>query len=207
LQFVNLAKLETILRSIPDIKLDRLKEALLRKKEILATPLLCVVLTVSAFASDKATHWVGTWATSAEMGDTASAPPAPGFTDCTLRQIVHVSIGGTKIRVRFSNTYGTTGLTIPSAHVALSASGSAIQPGSDKALTFHGSPSVTIPPGAMIYSDPLEFNLAPLSDLVVTIRLIGVPEVIDHGKSGYLADVGDVDTMARYAIEHGLDEE
>jgi glycosyltransferase involved in cell wall biosynthesis len=29
----------------------------------------------------------------------------------------------------------------------------------------------------------------------------GVPEVIEHGKSGYLADVGDVDTMARYAIE------
>src|SRR5205085_4545065 len=108
----------------------------------------------------------------------SNAPPAPGFTDSTLRQIVRVSIGGKQIRVRFSNTYGATGLTIPSAHVGLSAGHSAIQPGSDKALMFHGSPSVTIPPGALVYSDPLDFNLAPLSDLAVTIRLTGAPDAV-----------------------------
>jgi lysophospholipase L1-like esterase len=60
--------------------------------------------------------------------------------------------------------------------VALSAGLSAIKPGTDKALTFHGNPFVTIPPGASLYSDPIDFDLAPLSDLVVTIRLNGSPE-------------------------------
>jgi len=60
----------------------------------------------------------------------------------------------------------------------MSAGASAIKPESDKALTFHGDSSVTIPPGAMIYSDPLDFDLAPLSDLTVTVRLNGVPEAV-----------------------------
>jgi lysophospholipase L1-like esterase len=150
----------------------------LSQKILIAHLLVLLTFTGLSNAAKSKTHWVGTWATSAQMGDATNAPPAPGFTDSTLRQIVRVSIGGKQIRVRFSNAYGTTGLTIPAAHLALSAGHSAIQPGSDKALTFHGSASVTVPPGALVYSDPLDFNLAPLSDLVVSIRLTGVPDVI-----------------------------
>jgi glycosyltransferase involved in cell wall biosynthesis len=40
----------------------------------------------------------------------------------------------------------------------------------------------------------------------IATRTGGVPEVIEHGTSGYLADVGDVDTMARYAVELLSDE-
>ena len=150
----------------------------MKQQRLIFTSLLLLGLTVPVFAKKKTPHWVGTWATSAQMEDASNAPPAPGFTDSTLRQVVRVSIGGQRIRVRFSNAYGTTGLTIPAAHVALSAGHSAIQPGSDKALTFHGNASVIIPPGAIIYSDALDFDLAPLSDLVVTIRLNGVPDAI-----------------------------
>ncbi len=149
-----------------------------RQAQFLTSALFCVVLTASAFAKDKTPHWVGTWASAPQAIEPNSVPPPPGFSDSTLRQIVHVSIGGHKIRVRFSNAYGTTGLTIPSAHVAVSAGDGKIRPESDKALTFHGSPSLTIPPGAPMYSDPLDFDLAPLSDLVITIRLNGVPEEI-----------------------------
>jgi lysophospholipase L1-like esterase len=151
----------------------------LKKQRIsLVTPLICIVLTVSALAKDKTPHWVGTWATAPQAVEPNSVPPAPGFDDSTLRQIVHVSIGGHRIRVRFSNAYGTSGLMIPSAHIALSAGDGKIRSESDKALTFHGNPSVTIPPGAPMDSDPLDFDLAPLSDLVITIRLNGVPEDI-----------------------------
>jgi lysophospholipase L1-like esterase len=123
-----------------------------------------------------ATQWVGTWATSPQAGDAGNAAPAPGFENSTLRQIIHVSIGGAQIRVRFSNAFGTTPLTISSAHVALSAgSGSAIKPESDKALMFNGLASVTIPPGALEISDALDFTLAPMSDLVVTIHLPAGP--------------------------------
>src|SRR5260370_29632175 len=90
--------------------------------------------------------------------------------------MVHVSIGGKQIRIRFSNAFGATVLTISSAHVALAAGRSAIKPGSDRPLTFHGQACVIIPPGAPTYSDPLDFDLGPLSDLAVTIHLAGVPE-------------------------------
>src|SRR5262249_4239866 len=50
------------------------------------------------------------------------------------------------------------------------------------------------------------FGLAALEAMACKVVPIatrggGVPEVIVHGKSGYVADVGDVETMARYAIE------
>jgi len=128
--------------------------------------------------ADHSHHWVGTWASAPQPGDEATAPPTPGFTDSTIRQIVHVSVGGKLIRVRFSNAFGNAPLNIPSAHVALAAGGSAIKPASDRALTFRGVSAVTIPAGALIYSDPLPFELAPLSDLAVTIYLAGVPQKI-----------------------------
>ena len=131
-----------------------------------------------ADAADKSHHWVGTWASAPQLADEGNLPPAPGFADSSIRQIVHVSLGGKSIRVRFSNAFGSTPLAITSAHVALSAGGSRIKPTTDHALTFHGVPSVTIPPGALIYSDPLSFDLAPLSDLVITLRLANDPEGI-----------------------------
>jgi lysophospholipase L1-like esterase len=63
-----------------------------------------------------------------------------------------------------------------SAHVAVAGDGSAIRPESDKALTFHGQLSVTIPPGALMFSDPVDFDLAALSDLAVTVHLDGAPK-------------------------------
>ena len=122
-----------------------------------------------------ASHWVGTWASSPQLADLTEQPPPPGFVDCTLRQVVHVSIGGAKIRVRFSNAFGKTALTITSAHVAKAAGAGAIQTESDKPLTFDGQPSATIPAGALVYSDAVDFELAPLSDLAVTIYLKSPP--------------------------------
>src|SRR5947208_3156327 len=55
-------------------------------------------------------HWVGTWAASAQAIDSPTMPPMPpGLADTTLRQIVHVSLGGTQLRVRFSNAFGGYG--------------------------------------------------------------------------------------------------
>ena len=59
----------------------------------------------------------------------------------------------------------------------------------------------------MVLPSELEsFGLAALEAMAcevvpISTRAGGVPEVVDHGNTGYLADVGDVDTMARYAIE------
>jgi lysophospholipase L1-like esterase len=138
---------------------------------------LALTPTRASSAGQSTDDWVGTWASSPQL-DTTAASAEPAFKDGTLRQIVHVSIGGNSIRIRFSNTFGNAPLIISSAHVALSAGNGAIQPKSDTALSFAGQPSVTIPPGAPMYSDPISFNLAPLSDLVVTIHLAAVPDAI-----------------------------
>lgn len=188
--------------------------------------MLCVTLVASAFAgqnkNNKDSHWVGTWAC-APMADfvppprpaattaaptanpvnTAPArrafPPPPNFTDTTLRQIVHVSIGGSQIRVRFSNAFGNSPLTITSAHIAIPSKDGSINPGTDKALNFNGQASVSIPAGALFVSDPVAFDLAPLSDLAVTVHISDEPEGItvhpDSQATSYLQS-GDSVTAA-----------
>jgi lysophospholipase L1-like esterase len=156
-----------------------------RRHRVIAASVFFFLATtvVQAFGSgprkfEKGAHWVGTWASSPQLADGSSTPPAPGFADCTLRQIVHLSLGGSQIRIRFSNAFGTSALTISSAHVAKWAKNGSIQPESDRALTFQGRPSITIPPGALIYSEPLEFDARPLTDLAVTIHLRDAPETV-----------------------------
>ncbi|MFD9445227.1 SGNH/GDSL hydrolase family protein [Streptomyces sp. NPDC060006] len=117
------------------------------------------------------TSWTGTWAT---------APTAvPGsdtttFRDRTIRQIVHTSIAGNALRIRLSNEFGTQPLKIGEVRVARRAAGtdaSAIDPATDRAVTFSGRPSVTIPAGAPAVSDPVALRVPASSDLVVSLHL------------------------------------
>ncbi len=125
-------------------------------------------------AKSDAKQWVGTWA-SAPLLDAHAKPAdqlvAPGTTGVTLREVVHVSIGGEMVRVRFSNLYGTDPLVIGAAQIAQTLKGAAVAPGSGKPLTFHGQPSVSIPPGALVVSDGVPFKFAPLADLTVSFYL------------------------------------
>jgi lysophospholipase L1-like esterase len=132
-------------------------------------------------------HWVGTWA-AAQMpaGSTPAQPPGypEALEDQTVRQIVRISVGGTRIRLRFSNLFGTQPLVIGEARVALHAGGASIVPYSDRKLTFHARRSVTVPVGSSVLSDPVDFLVPSLSDLAVSIY---VPE--DTGQPSY-HDVG-----------------
>ncbi|HTT38529.1 MAG TPA: SGNH/GDSL hydrolase family protein [Burkholderiales bacterium] len=92
----------------------------------------------------------------------------------TVRQVAQVSIGGRRVRVVLSNEFGPWPLKIGAAHIGLSAKGSAIVPGSDRMLTFGGRPSIVIPPGAPVLSDPVDLSVAPLASVVVSFF---VPDV------------------------------
>src|ERR1700733_15849064 len=118
----------------------------------------------------KPQKWVGTWASSPLLDPHAKLAEET-LTGTTLREVVHVSIGGDVVRVRFSNLYGTTPLQIGAAEIAQTLKGSDIVAGTGKALTFHGAPSVSIPAGALAVSDPIPFKFAPLSDLTVSFYL------------------------------------
>ena len=115
-----------------------------------------------------------TWAaspTTQEPFPTSPAPTPPTFSAQTLRQIVHTSIGGSQVRVRLSNTFGTGPLVVGATHIGLSASAAAVVAGSDQALTFGGLPRVTVAPGAVALSDPLDFAVPALGDLTISIYL------------------------------------
>jgi lysophospholipase L1-like esterase len=126
-------------------------------------------------------RWVNTWVSMPQLTEPGNMPPPP-FTqedlvlaDSTLRQTVHTSIGGRQVRLRFSNAFGGTALPITAVSVALPLDGragvSAIRAGTSQPVTFHGRPSVVVPVGAQVVSDPLSFAVAPQSNVTVTIYL------------------------------------
>ncbi len=130
----------------------------------------------SAMAATPSDHWVGTWAASPMAAKNADAKfGAPGTDGTTLREIVHISIGGLSIRVIFTNEFGLDPLTIGAAQVALSSGTSAITAGSSVQLTYGGKPSIIIPPGALVVSDPVPLKVAPASNLAVSLFLPDQP--------------------------------
>ena len=111
-------------------------------------------------------HWVGTWSASPQ----AIAEPIQ-INGQTVRQIVHTSLGGERVRVRLSNAYGTGALVIGSAHVAISAGGASIALGTDRVLEFNGSLTITVPAGALAVSDPVALDVPAFGDLAVSLYL------------------------------------
>jgi lysophospholipase L1-like esterase len=118
-------------------------------------------------------HWVGSWAASQQRPEPQNSLADDDLHDATLRQVVHLSMGGSRIRVHLSNRFGAEPFHISRVHVAQPASrtSGATKPDSDKALTFSGSPDVTIPAGAEYVSDPLAFAAPALSDLAITLHV------------------------------------
>jgi lysophospholipase L1-like esterase len=135
----------------------------------------------SGSAGATGSGWVGTWATAPQLSETANLPPAPGLSNNTLRQIVYVSIGGSRVRVKLSNAYGKAPLVVSAVHLANSMSTHAIVAASDKALTFSGMPNVTVAAGATATSDPLDYTLAAQTKVAITIAFGSTPaDVTGH---------------------------
>ncbi len=123
-------------------------------------------------------HWVGTWAAAEtdrpnllRSGSPSPDGPALGSADLTLRQIVHVSLGGPLVRIELSNQFGTEPLLVGAAHLALTDSGSGISLISANALTFSGQPSITLPAGATVVSDPVALTLPAGANLTISLFL------------------------------------
>ncbi|AUX25516.1 GDSL family lipase [Sorangium cellulosum] len=126
-------------------------------------------------------HWVGTWTTGPQLTEPHNNPPEPGLTNNTLRQVVYTSIGGSSVRLLLSNEFGNGPVTMEAVHIADSTTADGIQVETDTALTFAGEPSVTIPKGETVFSDPVDYAVKPLTKLAVTIKFGAVPsEITGH---------------------------
>jgi lysophospholipase L1-like esterase len=132
-------------------------------------------------------HWVGTWGAGQYYGDTAGTDAgvrqaggvALTLPDATLRQMIRTSVGGRRLRLRFSNEYGDTPMTLSAVSIA-KANGdlntSDIDVSTNTPVTFHGgSAGVTIEPGQFAASDPIDFPVAALERVAVSIYFGAVP--------------------------------
>ena len=129
--------------------------------------------------------WIVSWAASQQVPEPNNALPSDDLRDVTVRQIFHLSAGGSALRVHVSNAFGTAALHFSSVHIAhpLTLASAAIDPATDKALTFSGSQDLTIPPGAEYISDRVEYPVRALSDLAVSFYL-EVPPATQTGHPG-----------------------
>ena len=91
----------------------------------------------------------------------------------TIRQIVHVSTGGSRVRVVLSNAFGTSPVEVGAAHVALRATESTVQPQSVKPLTVNGSATFSILPGAVTLTDPVDLTVPVAADLAIDLYFPG----------------------------------
>ncbi|HKV26611.1 MAG TPA: SGNH/GDSL hydrolase family protein [Candidatus Acidoferrum sp.] len=141
---------------------------------------VCVAQTNSV-----ANRWVGSWASSQQLVEPNNSLSQEDLRDATLRQIVHLSLGGNEVRLWLSNRFGTAPLHFTAVHIAraVAANSDKIVANSDKAVLFSGAADVTIPPHADYLSDPVAFSVAPLTDVAVTLHL-DVPPAEETGHPG-----------------------
>jgi lysophospholipase L1-like esterase len=151
---------------------------------VVATILLTLgFVGVRSTAQSGAQVWINSWGAAQQIPEPQNAMATDDLRDATVRQIFHLSVGGPMLRVHVSNAFGTEALRFTSVHIArpVSPSSSAIDPATDRALTFAGNRDVTVPPGAGSVSDSLDYPVAALSDLCVTFHLDAPPK----GQTGH----------------------
>jgi lysophospholipase L1-like esterase len=167
--------------------------------------------------SGEAKKWVGTWSTALQLVETRNNPPSPGLTGNSLRQVVRVSIGGKTLRLKLSNEFSKSPVTMNSIQIAASAGGSLINQSTNISLTFGGIKGITLDAGASITSDPFEFNMQPRMDLAITIYFGSTPaDITGHpgsrttsyllpGNNVFETDFSGAITTEHWYIINGID--
>jgi lysophospholipase L1-like esterase len=134
---------------------------------------MCLVLLAAGSMHVQAAEWIGTWGAAPEP-PTASRgpfPASPSFGHQTVREVVRISAGGARLRIRFTNEYGAKPLTIGAARVALADASGAPLEGTARLVSFAGRSSASIPAGAPLLSDPIDLAVKPLSVLSISLYL------------------------------------
>ena len=156
---------------------------------------LCLTGAVTARADRLA--WVATWGTSPQAADEPLK-----IHGATIRETAQVSLGGKQVRLRLSNAYGSAPITVGATHLARHGRGVTIVAGSDRAVTFHGQRSVTIPAGGLVVSDPVELELADLETVAISLYVPGeVALQTEHGvamATTYVSRAGDFTASADF---------
>ncbi|GIE97529.1 SGNH/GDSL hydrolase family protein [Paractinoplanes rishiriensis] len=142
----------------------------------LATAVVAVSLTATPASAHTGRAWNGTWSSSmiAAFPDYFGTPNwSGGFENHSVRQPVRVSRGGSSIKIKISNVYGTSPLHLTGASIGRAGDGAAIRPGSLRTVTFHHRRSAVVAAGRQLSSDVVDLPVAPLERLTVTLYFAG----------------------------------
>jgi lysophospholipase L1-like esterase len=186
------------------------------RRLLLFGSLFIALIAYSSQAAGAQKHWIPTWTASPESavivlpgfarrpaGANSSAPannrplfpPPPPVENQTVRMVVRTSAGGSAVRVQLSNAFGPAPLPVGAVHIALQDKGSSIITSSDHVLTFSGQPSIVIPKGAEVLSDPVDMKVGPLAYLTISVYISGKAEDPTDHLTGlhttYLSGTGD----------------
>ena len=137
---------------------------------------MMLLLFTAAGLTAHADGWVGTWATAPEFTGPGDMPQQTTLTDNSIRQVVHVSIGGDVLRLQLSNEFSSEPVEIRSIYIADAKDSTAIDTKTVRYLTFNGKRNVTIEGGKALFSDELPYALKPLQRLSVTINYGQTPK-------------------------------
>jgi lysophospholipase L1-like esterase len=132
--------------------------------------------TAAPATSAPTPRWVTGWAGNPVVGSDipwSDCPAGKGLANQTVRNVVFLSAGGNGVRVRLTNSYGTTSVHIGHATAGVQRADADVVPGTLRGLTFGGGTDVTIAAGAEALSDPVDLAVAPLSTLLISVY---VPE-------------------------------
>ena len=132
--------------------------------------MVCLLTAGITFADN---HWVGTWGTAPQLVENNNNPPSPGLGNNSLRQIVQVSIGGEKVRLKLTNEFSTGSTEIKAVELAYAktaGSSSEIDESSVVSLTFNGKAGVTMPAKGKAVSDAVNFKLSGRQNVAITIH-------------------------------------
>ncbi|HEY4158170.1 MAG TPA: SGNH/GDSL hydrolase family protein, partial [Polyangiaceae bacterium] len=164
-------------------------------------------------------RWVGSWACAPQLVEPGNLPPAPGLAGNTLRQTLLTTLAGRRVRLLFSNEWGDAPVTFQSVRLAHAKGASAIEPSTDRQLSFAGKAAVTIPPGQTLVSDPLDFPSAALGSLALSIYFGAVPRALSghpssrttvylqHGNAASAASLPEASTTEHWYFIVGLEVE
>lgn len=173
-----------------------------------AIALASVLLGQSPALADNGS-WVGSWMASPQPiwgADFAFPTKIPASVrDQTIRQVVRISLGGSRVRLVFSNAYGDRPLRIGGASVGLAGQGGGAEPDTIRRITFGGKDGIVVPPGAPAVSDPVDLTVDALARLAISIYLPDeTPLTTFHWDGRQTAWFGEGDlTRASAFREHG----
>lgn len=176
-----------------------------RSEPIIVRTLLFAVLVLSAHlavAAGGKSSWVASWGASPFVFQSFNnAPPPAPIKNQTIRQVVRLSVGGNQLQVRFSNEVGSVPVTINAASIAIVDKDSAVESNTVRKLSFGGSDSITIPPGAPALSDAVDLKVDTLAQVAVSIYIKDeTPTSTVHmGRIAYISEPGNFTQAATLA--------